>query len=795
MFRTLRSIAVLLLALASMLVGLDPAWAAGNATPPPGVGKPPPVDFSGLPASASVQKDGPDGKPHQVHARLIADRDAVAPGDTFRLGVHLTQEEDWHTYWKSPGEVGKPTVIDWEGPDGATFSSFEFPAPTWLEQSGIVSYGYDDQVLLFAEVTLPDDLPLGEATFGATAEARWLVCKTQCIPGDAELTLTLPVVADGSQPNAYAPLFDHYAESHPVDPTTVTAFAVQGALDVQAVPVDTEFKAALLFTPTGSAPVTVDTSSGGYPFFAPIVTPGWMLMGAPEVTELEGGSVKVTLSGYALEADPLPTDERVGGLFQVKVGDEWVRTEITIPVPIAAAGTVAEANPSPLFDDQALASVASDAAGGAGGAAAPALPEQSMLTMMALAFLGGILLNIMPCVLPVLTLKLYSLVEQADISIGERRVAGLAYTGGILVSFLVLAIAVIVLQQTFDLSVGWGFQFQYPGYVIALGTIVFIFALNLFGLFEIPIFGANKMSEASDKEGIVGYFLTGAFATLLATPCSAPFLGTGMGFAFTLPAWGIALFFLVAGLGLAFPFLVIAFVPALFRFMPRPGAWMDAFKQFLGFTLVATTIWLVDVVASQTGREGGTGFLIFLAAVALGAWIFGRFGGITASGKRQVATLAIGATIVAFTGRNVLKTSLAVASEDCAVETVVDANGLDFSEDIPWKPFSEAQVAALAGQPVFIDFTADWCLTCKVNEKNILDTTTVRTAMAEKGVVPLKADWTTRDETITAWLQRYGKAGVPFYLVIPADPTQAPIPLPEVITPDIVLRALDQAAS
>ncbi|RME25130.1 MAG: hypothetical protein D6798_09640, partial [Deltaproteobacteria bacterium] len=331
-------LALLFALFAALTVG-RPASAGGETTPPPGIGAPPEVDFSSLPASAAVRKPGPDGKPHQVLARLIADRDAVVPGGHFRLGVHLTQDEGWHTYWKSPGEVGKPTVIDWQGPDGVTFSQYEFPVPTRMEESGVVSYGYDDQVLLFADVQLPDDLPLGTATFGATAEARWLVCKTQCIPGEAELTLTLPVVEEDPGPNRFAPLFDYYALTHPVSPTEVTAFTVQGALNVQAVPADSEFKAALLFTPTGDQPVTIDTSHGGYPLFSPIVTPGWMLMGPPEITQLPTGAVRIELSGYALGSDPLPSDEKFGGLFQARVGDEWVRTEMTFPLPVTAAGS------------------------------------------------------------------------------------------------------------------------------------------------------------------------------------------------------------------------------------------------------------------------------------------------------------------------------------------------------------------------------------------------------------------------------------------------------------------------
>lgn len=784
----------LALALLGLAAGSDAALAAGTTVLPPGLAAPPAVDLSTVPASASVRKDGPDGKPHQVHARLLSDRQAIRPGDSFRLGVHLTQDEGWHTYWKSPGAVGKPTEISWQGPEGTTFSDYAYPAPTYFELSDIVSYGYDDQILLFSDVTVPADLPLGEVTFGATAEARWLACEVQCIPGDAELTLTLPVVAADQEVAAtpYAPLFDHFARTHPVASDTVTAFAVQGAFNVTPVRAGDEFRAALLFSPTGEAPLDLKLDHGAWPFYTPLTTPGWMAMGDPVVTPLEDGSVRITIDGIAL--DPQAGVDGFGGLFTVKLGDEWVRTEIVHPMPVGAEGAPVAANPSPLFDDEALAAAAS---GEETAAASPlgTVPEPQtagLLPMLGLAFIGGMLLNIMPCVLPVLTLKLYSLVEQADISAGDRRSAGMAYTAGIVVSFLILAAAVVILKSSFDLNVGWGFQFQYPGYVIALATIVFVFALNLFGVFEIPVFGATRMSEASDKEGLLGYFMTGAFATLLATPCSAPFLGTGMGFAFTLPAWGIALFFGIAGLGLAFPFLIIAFVPALFKHMPRPGAWMETFKQFMGFTLIATTVWLVDVVTSQTGRDGGTGFLIFLVAVALGSWIFGRFGGVTASGRRQAGALALAVILVAFTGRKVLKTTLSVDECDIPVATT-DAGDLDFSEEIPWQPFSEASVAALDGTPVFVDFTADWCLTCKVNEKNILDTDSVRQSMADNGIVPLKADWTRRDETITTWLQRYGKAGVPFYLVIPGDRTKAAIPLPEVITPDIVKDALKRA--
>ncbi len=413
--------------------------------------------------------------------------------------------------------------------------------------------------------------------------------------------------------------------------------------------------------------------------------------------------------------------------------------------------------------------------------------------MLLLAFVGGGILNIMPCVLPVLTLKLYSLVAQQDSGASHRKSAGVAYSAGIVASFLVLAGLVVALKFSFGSSVGWGFQFQYPGYVAALATLVFAFGLSLFGVFELPALGANQAAQASSREGMAGYFLTGVFTTLLATPCSAPFLGTGMGFAFSLPAWGIALFFAAAGLGLASPFLVIAFLPGLMRFLPRPGAWMETFKQLMGFTLMATTVWLVDVLGAQVGRDGVTGFLVFLTAVGLGGWFFGRFGGPTQPRSRQAATF-VGAVILSVAvGWRFLKLDFAEA--EAAASGPVDVADLSFDEHIPWQPFSNDQLAALDGHTVFVDFTADWCLTCKVNEKTVLSTDTVRQAMASRGIVPLKADWTRKDAEITTWLERYGRAGVPFYLVVPADRSKAPIPLGEVITPQSVVEALDAASS
>lgn len=768
-------------------------WASGHAPIPE-------VDLSHVPASATVHEDDPDPnrEKHPVKARLLLDRAVLHPGETVRMGVHLEQAPGWHTYWKSPGDIGLPTDITWTVPDGSEVGERVWPVPERFEYEGIISYGYEDEVLHFVELTLPAELPPGEHVLGASAS--WLVCEVICIPGAAELSLPVTVESgEAGPPNAEAVLFDHFAGLHPTDPVRVQPFVVEAALSASAVRPEESFQAAILLTPTGEAKLEVSQERGTWPAFIPITKGDFMVMEST-VVPTEAGGARILLSADTFTADPLPEGNLIGGLVQVEVGGETVQTEVLVPVPWVAPGTEVVQNTSPLFAsaDEAAAVAAGGGSGGdspaagAGGASAEPGGAANFLSMLLLAFLGGNLLNIMPCVLPVLTLKLYSLVEQSDISDGERRVAGLAYTGGIVASFVALALAVVVLKGAMGMNVGWGFQFQYPGYVAALATIVFLFGLSLFGVFEIPALGANQAAEAQDKEGVAGYFLTGVFATLLATPCSAPFLGTGMGFAFSLPSWGVVLFFAIAGLGLAFPFLVIAFVPALIKLMPRPGGWMEAFKQFMGFTLVATTVWLCDVLIAQVGREGLIGFLAFLTTVSLGAWIFGHWGSVIESTQRQLAAFAVG-TLVAVAG-GFLFLELDFAEEPVAAGAVEAGTQLDFSAQMPWQPFSEQAIEDLAGNTVFVDFTADWCLSCKVNEQTTLEAESVRSGFAEAGVIPLKADWTRRDETITRWLQRFGKAGVPFYLVIPADRSKAPIPLPEVITPDIVLDAISEAS-
>jgi thiol:disulfide interchange protein DsbD len=799
-----------------------PAFSSGSASPAPP--PPPTVDFASVAKSAAVRPTNADDKPHQVLTRLITDKTSVKPGETFRLGLHLTQDPQWHTYWKAPGDIGLPTDITWKLPDGATATAYQYPVPQRFELAEIVSFGYDGTVLLHTEVTVSPDAKPGPIELGASA--AWLVCKEQCIPGEVELSMPFEVSAEGGTASPVAPLFTHFEAQHPTPLDKIEGLSIETVLSHDAVQADNPFSVAYIIKGVDGHKVTASTDHL-WPVFTPIPPGGeWGMIGADEngknIVEVKvvGDTIVAHMAGEVWERPE--GDTVVGGLFQVEIDGKKVATEVIYPLTWKPAGEALTVSKHPVWAQLGGGSASvSGGGGGEGHATADAIPVDdigsaklsdadctallggegatkdsgigTMLWMLGMAFVGGLILNIMPCVLPVLTLKLYSLIEQVDIDQAEQKKAGLAYTAGILASYLALAIVVLVMQIVLGQNIGWGFQFQYPPYVAALATLVFVFGLSLFGVFELPALGADSASQAADKEGVVGYFMTGVFATLLATPCSAPFLGTAIGFAFSQPAAIVVVFFLVAGLGLASPFLLIAWVPALFKLMPQPGAWMDTFKQLMGFSLIATTLWLVSVLSSQITLGGLIGFLVFLATTAVSAWIFGNWGGLGASGLKQIGALVV-AVLVSIGG------GMYWLDMTPAMHMQVDGEG-------GWRAFSPAARASLLnryrggedpmfkGKAAFLDFTAEWCLSCKVNEKTVLASESVEAAFAKNDVVKIKADWTNRDEDITDWLKCFGAGGVPFYAVIPAEPGVAAIPLGEVVSPSGVIQALEDASA
>jgi len=417
--------------------------------------------------------------------------------------------------------------------------------------------------------------------------------------------------------------------------------------------------------------------------------------------------------------------------------------------------------------------------------------KSGLLAYLGFAFIGGFILNFMPCVLPVISIKIFSLIQQAGEDPKRVFQHGITFMMGILLSFLSLGGLVIAIQGAGQ-KIGWGFQFQYPVFVFAMACIVTLFALSMFGVFLVNVTaGQQQIDKLASSEGLSGTFFKGVLATVLSTPCTAPFLGTALGFAFAQPWWEILTVFFVIGLGMSSPYLVLALRPDWMKFLPKPGTWMERFKESMGFLLIATSVWLVWVLANQVGIDAGMAAVGFLVCLSLAAWIVGSFLDLTSTTKRRVivwtiSLLTVGAGYFAF-----LEPFPALLSTTPALaKTSRRENG-----EIKWVDFSLAELdkQLKANKTVFIDFTADWCLTCKANEKAIINTKPVIDKLKELNVVPMKADWTAQDPEIFALLQKYGRSGVPAYVIYPAGKPKEPDVLPEAISQSIVIDGLDKA--
>jgi len=409
-----------------------------------------------------------------------------------------------------------------------------------------------------------------------------------------------------------------------------------------------------------------------------------------------------------------------------------------------------------------------------------ATPKQGLLLALFYGFLGGLILNLMPCVLPVISLKIFGFIKQAGESPGKIFAHGLAFVAGIFLWFLGLGILIVILKSGGS-EVTWAFQFQNPWFNVVIGSVVFVFALNLFGVYELVLPGraSTAMESASSKSGLSGSFFQGVFATLLATPCTAPFLGTALGFAFSQSAPVILGMFAAVATGMGFPYLLLTARPGWMRFLPRPGAWMERLKQLMGFPLMATLVWILGIVGGQRGLDAVVWFLSFLLCLALACWLYGSFCGPLSKPRTRAVALFLAALFAG--GGGWLFLSEKFASE-----------GSPKSGGIAWVPFSTKELATLkaSGKSVFVDFTADWCITCKFNERTAIATPAVGRMLREKNVVAMKADWTNANPEITAALKNFGRVGVPFYVIFPGGRADEPIVLPEILTEAILLEAL-----
>jgi len=675
------------------------------------------------------------------HARtaVVAETRGVSPGG--RAWVAVTQDLDagWHTYWRNPGDAGEAPSLTWTLPAGWRAGEIVWPTPRRLPLGPIMNYGYEGRVIMPVPLDIPASARLGE-TAHLALNVDYLICSSVCVPETAKVALDLPVVA--------APA--------PSDP-------VSGALIAKALaaaPKRAGLTARFQRTAQGLTVGIVGPPFAGisaadayfYPFSGTLID-----QAKPQTVERGPKGLTLTLAG----------------------GPDFAKA----PTPAQAAGVL-------VVDGKAYDIDASPGAppAGASGLGAPAAARQSsggLFVAMAFAFLGGLILNLMPCVFPILSLKAAALAGHA----GEEarpRAQALAFMGGVVVSFLALAGALMAARAA-GAAVGWGFQLQSPVIVAALTLIMLAAALNLSGLFEIGTSLQGLGSGLAAREGLTGSIFTGVLAVVVAAPCTAPFMGPALGFALT-ETWPAALaVFLALGLGFAAPFTVVAFSPALIRALPRPGAWMDMFRKALAFPMYAAAAWLAWVLAQQSGSEGLARLLAAAIMLSLAAWTFGLFQQRRVLGRPS--RIAAGVTGLALVGALAACFAVPFPAPSAAGQGASEASGLASK---PWSPTAVADLRA-EGRPVLVNFTAAWCVTCQVNERVVFSNPAVARAMSQTGVVYLVADWTNRDGDIAKALEAEGRIGVPLYLLYDAK-GDAPRVLPQLLTPDLVVHALEAAA-
>jgi thiol:disulfide interchange protein len=657
-----------------------------------------------------------------VKVELAAESASVAPAMTLWVDAHFRIKPGWHIYWRNPGDSGLPTTIEWSLPPGFSAGEIEWPVPDRFVVSGLANYGYGGDTDLLVPIALPAAL---DASAGARLDAHvsWLVCAEICIPGETQLGLSLPVGA-----------------AAPPDPSVAARFvAARGHLPKPA-PFATSFAASaheLRLTIPAAARSGLDHPRAAFfPYSDAAID-----QAADARAEARGGGLDVVLPKATGPTTKIPA--ALDGVLVLRGADGTTRAYTISAAP---------------------------------GPAAP--PDEPMLgwwQALVFAFLGGLILNLMPCVFPILSLKLLSLAGSAGRQ--ERRLQGAAYGIGVLFSFALLGGSLIVLRAG-GAAIGWGFQLQSPLVVALLAYLLLAMGLSLSGVTEFGVGLAGTGGRLAARGGVAGAFFTGVLATIVATPCTAPFMGAALGLALVAPAPLALAIFLALGAGLAAPLTAASFIPHLARLLPRPGRWMELFKQLLAFPLYATVAWLVWVLIQEVAPADAFAALLGLVLVGFAVWLHGRTR-LSAATARQL-------------GGSVAAVGLAVAVALAAMLTPATGPVPLTNDGIAYEPFTNARLAALTTEhkPVFVNLTAAWCITCLVNERATLDSAPVRRALADHGVVALKGDWTRQDPEITALLQRFGRSGVPLYLLYGGDGSATV--LPQILTESGVIDAVSR---
>ncbi|MCF8505484.1 MAG: thioredoxin family protein [Caulobacter sp.] len=678
-----------------------------------------------------------------IEAELVA-QEAAVPGGTVYVAVRQKIEKGWHTYWRNPGDSGEPTRVTWTLPAGWKAGEIVWPTPTRQAIGPLMNFGYSGEVLLPTPIEVPASAKPGQ-TVKVSAQVLFLVCADICIPEEAVLTLDLPVAATPQPDAVWSGRIARVLADAPKPAGLSATFSVEGP----------KISLAVTGTPLEGADVS---GAWFFPFSGTAIEHA-----RPQI--IERGPRGLTL------ALPAGVDFAEG------------RAPTTLAGVLALSGVA--------YEISATAGVAPKDASGLGPPVGAASGEgrPGLAVAILFALLGGLLLNLMPCVFPVLSMKAAALAGHAH-EAGAARRQGLAYLAGVLVTFLALAGALIALKAA-GAAIGWGFQLQSPVAVAALATVMLLVALNLSGVFEVGAALQGVGGKLADgRRGLTGSFMTGVLAVVVAAPCTAPFMGPAMGFALTQSAAVSLLIFAALGLGLAAPFVALSFAPPLLRLLPRPGAWMETLRNLLAFPMYGTAAWLVWVLAQQTGQAGLALGLAAAVVTAFAAWLFGR----AQRRERAPVTRWIAAGMLLAAGGLIY--GLVLVPPPAPAAGPAPQSNRSAAADLPSEVWSPERVAALRaeGRPVFVNFTAAWCVTCQVNEQVALSTTTVAEALKSSGAVYLKADWTNRDAAIAGALAEHGRAGVPLYLVYGSD-GGPPVILPQLLTAGMVAEALGKAAA
>ena len=704
-------------------------------------------------------------KTAHTQAELLAEVASVTPGQPFTIGLNLTPDPGWHTYWINPGDAGKPAQLKWNAPEGLEFGELKFPAPGFVPFMTMMSYGYNEPTLLLVDVTQTQAVS-GEA-LAISARASWLVCDDQvCIPERANLTLEIPVSdSGGTPPDAEEWRTAAFAEARALIPQEVewpAAFSEREGevvFDV-ATPLSMEDASSVYLFPEAEGMIdhTVAQQVGLWPDRLQVSVPAGRRIARYGETGLV---LSVAVDGAPRQSFSLSAQRTEGP-------DD--------------AGTDAVASLSVTPGGGGYSSPGGGGTAGSGGSGVPSGPASSggtfglgLMQAIGFAILGGLILNLMPCVLPILSLKALGVAQMAGESPRAARSSGVQFLAGVLVSFLVLAALTIALRQGGEL-VGWAFHMQNPLIVAILSLVMVAVGLNLLGVFEVSL-GAGALGGKA-TQGKAGEFFTGVLAVLVATPCTAPFMAPALGYALLQPPAVTASVFLALGLGFALPYFVVSFLPDAQRLLPRPGAWMVSFRQALAFPMFATAIWLYWVLGNQGGINALTLALIASLALGLGTFGWSRRSGESYSRPWRTASVA-GLLVVALSVWAVPRFAVAPDSTPVASNEVA---------------YSVAALDELRAEqtPVFAYFTADWCITCKVNEGVALKSDSVQDFFSREGVQVMVGDWTNEDPAITEILQRHGRAGVPLYLYFKPGSDKALV-LPQILTPDMVIDAIETA--